>query len=834
MNAVVYLFQVSACMGIFYLFYYALLSRFTFFTINRWFLIITLAISFIIPLLTITVQQQETYPQVIQQVVYINKMQVPQEVVITGEAPRQVQINWMALLRLAYTLSVGALSIRLLLIVVKFLTRVRNKKRMKIAGVHIVKGDKHLSNGSFFNYIFLNDDELSAEELEQIIAHEMLHVKLYHSVDRILVKVAQVFLWFNPFVYLYARAIEENHEFEVDRSISNSTDRNKYAELLFHLSVARQGTLYHNFSMVPLKKRITMLFTKPTNRIKKVIYLLVVPVVLVSCLAFAKLKNEDKISKTKNTSLLANDGQLKESIVKKPFFSRVRMKKSDGTYYDMATIQRSSGSMASDNITIDAKIGFIIKNKLYNENDFRRLFSVDKAEYGKTITVAPKKDFRFLGKHKFNLKDYDLIFDFREVDPSIFKSTAHKGKAVVSANAIDTPKLSAINGIESLGAKPLVLIDNVEYNKDILYKISGRGIKATSIYPPNNGNTKYGEKAKDGAVVIDTRDGEINYLTALEINNLKKIKAAKSKFFSRITLTNEDGSKYDMAFLNRKRGFGASASLARDGKIAFIINNRVYNEAAFKRLFKADKASYGPSIGVGRASKELAARGFKLEGYNLVFEFDPGAKLKVAGTLVKTGAILPGKQQADKPSFLSGVAGKNRVFAVTVKYPGGSSNSARRSLSGSDIIGLRGYPNFSVGSVRPYFPAKNPGISSDEADKLNDSSTGEIKKTNEATVPAAKDTVSSNTKNTKQLLAMSFGFEVKADGSVWINNQRVNKVRINGKDYTEGNVGQAIKTLPTEIVEKFSNSAAENGSSKPVNVLSITTKPDKANEKVKD
>ncbi|MFD0749526.1 M56 family metallopeptidase [Mucilaginibacter calamicampi] len=311
MNAIVYLLQVSACVGIFYLFYYLLLSRYTFFTINRWYLVITLAICFIIPLLTITVHQQESYPQVIQQVVYINKMQVPQDVVITNDARQNVEINWAALVSLIYTVSVGALLLRLLLVVVKFLTRVSNKKKMKIAGVHIVKGDKHLSNGSFFNYIFLNDNELSSDELEQIIAHEMLHVKLYHSADRILVKIAQVFLWFNPFVYLYASAIEENHEFEVDRAISNSTDRTQYAELLFHLSVARQGTLYHNFSMVPLKKRITMLFTKPTNRMRKVIYLLVIPVVLISCLAFAKLENEEPDVKKTNVSDVADTTKVK-------------------------------------------------------------------------------------------------------------------------------------------------------------------------------------------------------------------------------------------------------------------------------------------------------------------------------------------------------------------------------------------------------------------------------------------------------------------------------------------------------------------------------------------
>lgn len=295
MNAVVYLFQVSACMGIFYLFYYLLLSRFTFFTINRWYLITTLALCFIIPLLTITVQQPESYPQVIQQVVYVNSIQNLSPLTTMTDLPAETgkTITWIAIIKVLYLIAVGVLFLRLILMVIKFFTKVRKRKCTKIDGVQIVQGGNKISNGSFFNFIFLNDEELSADELQQIMAHEMLHVKLYHSVDRILVKMAQVFLWFNPFVYLYARAIEENHEFEVDRAVSNSTNRNQYAELLFHLSVARQATLYHSFSMVPLKKRITMLFTKPTNRMKKVIYLLVVPVVLISCLAFAKIEKTD-------------------------------------------------------------------------------------------------------------------------------------------------------------------------------------------------------------------------------------------------------------------------------------------------------------------------------------------------------------------------------------------------------------------------------------------------------------------------------------------------------------------------------------------------------------
>jgi len=232
-------------------------------------------------------------------VVYVNKLQnLPQAAITNAPVTTSTPLNWMDITKVIYILSVTVLSLRLIIIVARFVSRVRNKKRTIIDGVQIVEGDKTLNNGSFFNYIFLNNDELSADELHQIIAHEMLHVKLYHSVDRVLVKIAQVFLWFNPFVYLYARTIEENHEFEVDREVGNSTDRNKYAELLLHLSVASGGTLYHNFSMVPLKKRITMLFTKPTHYMKRVIYLLVVPVVLISCLAFAKLESDSANNKS--------------------------------------------------------------------------------------------------------------------------------------------------------------------------------------------------------------------------------------------------------------------------------------------------------------------------------------------------------------------------------------------------------------------------------------------------------------------------------------------------------------------------------------------------------
>jgi len=281
-------------MGVFYLFYYLFLNRLTFFTINRWYLIATLFLSMVIPLLPIPVSRQQLYPTMVQQVVNVNNQQsqLVQVAAVLQPQPIGNPVNWMLLLKWAYLFAVAGLFVHLLVTLYIFFTRIKNRRIDRIGSVNILRGDKNLPNGSFLNYIFLNDNELSADEIQQILAHEMLHVTLLHSADRIIVKMIQIAFWFNPFVYLYARSIEENHEFEVDREIARSSDKNQYANLLLHLSVSGQGMLYHSFSKVPLKKRISMLFNKPSVNMKKIIYVLAVPVILISCLAFGRFQND--------------------------------------------------------------------------------------------------------------------------------------------------------------------------------------------------------------------------------------------------------------------------------------------------------------------------------------------------------------------------------------------------------------------------------------------------------------------------------------------------------------------------------------------------------------
>ncbi|UOE48853.1 hypothetical protein MTO98_31115 [Mucilaginibacter sp. SMC90] len=292
MSMLMYLLQVSACTAVFYLFYFVCLRKLTFFGLNRWYLLLTPVASFGIPLITIPVS---SVPQLVvqQPVIYQYYMKQPQQIQATINAVSDVApFNWAGLLANTYYIIAIAFFIHLLITLLVFWRRTRGRQLLQMGNIKVIKSSKRTTNSSFGNIVFLNDDELKPEEVKQVLAHEVLHIRLLHSVDRLIARFVQVVLWFNPFVYCYIRSIEENHEFEVDRIAARDADKGIYANLMLRLSISGNHLLYNSFSKAPLKKRITMLFNQPSSNMKKIIYLLILPLAVVSCLAFANIKGK--------------------------------------------------------------------------------------------------------------------------------------------------------------------------------------------------------------------------------------------------------------------------------------------------------------------------------------------------------------------------------------------------------------------------------------------------------------------------------------------------------------------------------------------------------------
>lgn len=285
-----YLLKASAGLVLFFAFYLLVLQKLTFFKFNRFYLLGALIISFVIPTLHFTIKR-EVQPvaseigsvaslkvENLQSIHTTQTVDVPKA--FQPEKVAKQQTDWLALLPYAYaviTVLLLLFGIRKLFVLVRY-TRQNAKS---IDGLKLLEKTEGFTNCSFFNYVFINGSNLAPQELAALLNHEKVHAQQYHSVDKIIMMMAKAIMWFNPVIYLWDKALEQTHEYEADEATANQFGSKDYASLLLKLAVSESQTaLVHNFVKSPIKERIKMLFNTKSKKMKKLMYLMVVPLIL--------------------------------------------------------------------------------------------------------------------------------------------------------------------------------------------------------------------------------------------------------------------------------------------------------------------------------------------------------------------------------------------------------------------------------------------------------------------------------------------------------------------------------------------------------------------------
>lgn len=113
---------------------------------------------------------------------------------------------------------------------------------------------------TFLNRICIPRD-VEAADADMIAAHELSHLRHYHSLDLLLARAVCVVQWWNPFVWLMLRELHQVHEFQADADvISSGVDARTYQLMLIRKAVGtRFPTLTDSLSHSKLKQRITMM-----------------------------------------------------------------------------------------------------------------------------------------------------------------------------------------------------------------------------------------------------------------------------------------------------------------------------------------------------------------------------------------------------------------------------------------------------------------------------------------------------------------------------------------------------------------------------------------------
>ncbi|WP_439132073.1 M56 family metallopeptidase, partial [Polaribacter sp.] len=219
-----YILQVILFQVLFLAIYDFFLSKETFFTKNRWYLLSTPVLSFVLPLIKIPSFQKAVPQDLVIQLpeIVLNPDKVIQQTL--GTSNLETSINYISLF---FWVGVVLFSVLFLIKLLKIITLIQSNEVIKNEDFKLILLPQLTKAFSFFNYIFLGT-AIQTPQKENVIQHELVHSKQGHSLDLLFFEVLKIIMWFNPMLYLYQKRITLVHEYISDAVVAKTATKEVY------------------------------------------------------------------------------------------------------------------------------------------------------------------------------------------------------------------------------------------------------------------------------------------------------------------------------------------------------------------------------------------------------------------------------------------------------------------------------------------------------------------------------------------------------------------------------------------------------------------------------
>ena len=288
----IFLYESGISLSVLYIFYWLLLRKETYFSLNRIILVSTLLLALVIPFIRITITGHAEQGSI----VYIFNRFIMDPLVVSPETVQADKIQSISLIQIIYFIYFAGVIFFFLKFLVQFFQifiLVKKYGTRKLFGYKIVPIDNDLSPFSFFNFIFIDPGKIEENELKNVLYHEGEHARKFHTVDIILLEIICIIQWFNPFIWFYKLALREIHEYEVDlRVIKNGENKLNYQQLILQQVFGNQffQVVHHLLTNSLTKKRITMMTKTGSKKrtIIKSLFILPIAAILVMIFSFTQ------------------------------------------------------------------------------------------------------------------------------------------------------------------------------------------------------------------------------------------------------------------------------------------------------------------------------------------------------------------------------------------------------------------------------------------------------------------------------------------------------------------------------------------------------------------
>lgn len=191
------------------------------FHFNRIFLIFSMMIGFLIPLITITL----TRVQVSQPA---GLLPLPESSLsFEGNDPDN-RNNLIRLFLYAYFAGAGYFLLRLIAGNLKAYHIVDHCRKISICKSTVYITEQDIHPFTFFDKVVMPQETISHPDLPVILAHEVVHARGRHTIDILVSEFLFLLQWFNPFAWLLKDAIRSNLEFIADEKAAKQTEMQTY------------------------------------------------------------------------------------------------------------------------------------------------------------------------------------------------------------------------------------------------------------------------------------------------------------------------------------------------------------------------------------------------------------------------------------------------------------------------------------------------------------------------------------------------------------------------------------------------------------------------------
>ena len=306
MSIVSYIIEFLFCSALFMALYKLLLEGRVSYRLARIYLVWSMVLAAVIPVLELPLYPAETiYYQIpIMESYEADAFDFVEDVAYADNTERlnekSVRIDWKRVFASIFWI-IYAVMVMMNLAFVAWrlwqIKRLRDGAELAVYENYVLAvSDQVKSPFAFWRTIFLNR-LYDGRKREQVILHELSHIRHNHTAERMMLELLRCIFWFNPFVWYAGSSLEQVQEWQADGDvIREGYDVTEYRLLIFQqifgCSIDITSGLYNKVT----KKRFLMMTNFKRGRFSFIRVCAVIPILIGMVFAFGSVRAESEIN----------------------------------------------------------------------------------------------------------------------------------------------------------------------------------------------------------------------------------------------------------------------------------------------------------------------------------------------------------------------------------------------------------------------------------------------------------------------------------------------------------------------------------------------------------